>query len=287
MGTAPRAARESLILDAGTDGRQMTRAAERRDPLLTVACGVGELLLTVGLVVLLYVGYELWVTDLLTAEEQGRISDGLDRTWIAAPAYRAAPPAKGEAFTKLALPRVHSSFTVVEGISPDDLAKGPGHYPSSALPGRPGNVAVAGHRVTHGAPFADLDALHSCDALIFETRGEWLVYRVLPFVDEVTGWAAGRGAEPRCRAVAPLGGPYAGVVGQQIVTPDRGDVVAPVPGALGVSPRLDQQASLVTLTTCHPRFSARQRLVVHGVLVARYPKDPAHPQWRPAELDET
>ncbi|WP_273409124.1 sortase domain-bontaining protein [Corynebacterium ureicelerivorans] len=56
----------------------------------------------------------------------------------------------------------------------------PGHYPVTQLPGQDGNFAVAGHRVGKGAPFNDLGALEACDAVVVETKQEWVTYRVLP-----------------------------------------------------------------------------------------------------------
>ena len=59
---------------------------------------------------------------------------------------------------------------VVEGVSLDDLAKGVGHYPKTVLPGEVGNFAVAGHRATHGEPFAYLDEVRKGDAVVVETQ---------------------------------------------------------------------------------------------------------------------
>ncbi|MCA1672476.1 MAG: class E sortase, partial [Actinobacteria bacterium] len=194
-------------------------------------------------------------------------------------------PLEGDGIARLFVPGFGSdySFTVLEGTSAEILAAGPGHYTDTALPGQPGNFAVAGHRVGKGAPFNDLDLLESCDALVVETRTEWFVYRVLPLQGEAPGWAEGEGAQERCRGVAPLPPPYPEVPGKEIVPPSDGSVIAPVPGQprdAALPP--DAEARLITLTTCHPKFSARERLIVHGVLVAQYPKGGE----RPAELME-
>ncbi|MFC7618440.1 sortase domain-bontaining protein [Actinokineospora soli] len=164
---------------------------------------------------------------------------------------------------------------------------GPGHYADTAYPGEPGNFAVAGHRVGKGAPFNDIDLLNSCDAIVVETRYSWFVYRVLPKADEVDGWAKERAADPRCAGVSPLGAPYDGVVGQEIVSPGQGEVIAPVPGKPGAEASVGERVTLMTLTTCHPRFSDRQRLIVHAVMVKQWAKDPRNPGALPPELKET
>ncbi|WP_433870739.1 class E sortase [Saccharopolyspora sp. CA-218241] len=250
----------------------------------------GELLITVGLVVLLFVFYTLHVTDLFTARQQAEAGRELQQRWQERgpqPITEPVVPVAGEGFAQLHIPRFGPDhrFTVLEGTDQDTLAAGPGHYPSTALPGERGNFAVAGHRIGRGAPFNDLDELESCDALVVETVAAWYVYRVLPMADEATGWS-GRGGDPRCAGVAPIGPPYDTAVGRRVVDPSSGEVIHPVPGApQGVLPS-DRRTRLITLTTCHPEFSAAQRLIVHGVLAAQYPKDAAHPELRPPELEE-
>ncbi|GAA2821753.1 class E sortase [Saccharopolyspora taberi] len=258
----------------------------RPQRLRGVVRAVGELLITVGLVLLLFVFYEVYVTDWTTARKQEDASRRLDEQWRAVPA--AAPPAvpaEGDGIARLYVPAFGPDyrFTVLEGTDQATLAAGPGHYSGTALPGEQGNFAVAGHRIGKGAPFNDLDRLRSCDALIVETATHWYVYRVLPHADEVAGWNP---SDPRCRGVAPIGPPYDQAVGTRIVRPEQGEVIFPVPGMpAGTLPR-EQQTRLITFTTCHPEFSAAQRLIVHGVLVKQYPKDPTHPELQPPEREE-
>jgi sortase (surface protein transpeptidase) len=77
--------------------------------------------------------------------------------------------------------------------------------------------------------------------------------------------------------VAPLPGRYANVVGETIVLPNQVDVIAPIPGQPGRA----AVNRLITLTTCNPQFSARERLIVHGLMVASYRKADGQ---RPVEL---
>lgn len=238
----------------------------------------GEVLLTLGLVVMLFLAYELYITNWFSAMKQREATAALDDKW-SNPRGTIDRPIEGEGIAKLHIPAFGPDFdlTVLQGVGQDVLAAGPGHYVDTAMPGEPGNFGVAGHRVGDGAPFNDLDLLQSCDALVVETRDTWFVYRMLPLQDEVAGWESGKGAAPQCRGVAPLPEPYPEVPGQEIVMPWQDEVIAPVPGAPDMELPPEQQASLITLTTCHPQFSARQRLIIHGLLTAQYPKDGSRP----------
>jgi len=250
----------------------------RADPVRRVIRGLGELFLTAGLVVMLFVFYEAYITDLFSAEKQREATAKLDDTWRNGRGL-VDRPVKGAGIAKMYVPTFGPDFvfTVLQGTDPDTLAIGPGHYQGTASPGQLGNFAVAGHRVGKGSPFNSLDLLSSCDAILVETVDHWYVYRVLPLQGESAGWAGGKGAQPQCRGVEPLSGRYANVVGKTIVLPSQVEVIAPVPGQPGRTP----VNRLITLTTCHPQFSAAQRLIVHGVLVASYRKVAGQ---RPVEL---
>ena len=212
-----------------------------------VARTLGELLVTGGLVVLLFVLYELFVTDLVAAGEQSELSEQLQQDWSAG-AVEDRPAVPGDALAVLYLPRLGSDYrrVVLEGTAEETLAQGPGHYAGTAMPGERGNLAIAGHRVGRGSPFLDLDRLRPGDAIVVETVDAWFVYRVLGDTD--TGSFSG---DP------------SGIPGREIVRPTDVDVISPVPGgAADAAP----DGAYLTLTTCHPRYSAEQRLVVHAVL---------------------
>lgn len=265
--------------------------AQRRlnGALAIVARTFGELLITVGIVILLFVVYTLYVTDLINAQQQGDANDTLERSWADPVAVRPAPappvtPELGTGFTRLFIPHfgVDYNFVVVEGVGQPQLDVGPGHYPGTALPGQPGNVGIAGHRIGTGAPFNDLDKLNSCDAVILETETDFFVYRVMPMSGQLAGWDRIRQRDPRCARVpslrepgAPGGGPYGRTVGRRIVTPDRVDAVAPVPYRPDNPLPKAEQVALVTLTTCNPEYGNSHRLIIHGVLVRQVPKQQA------------
>ncbi|GIH57786.1 class E sortase [Microbispora rosea subsp. aerata] len=191
--------------------------------------------LPVGLVLLLFYAYLLWGTGAETEREQRVLQRRLGEVFRR-DGGRAAPGAvkTGEALALLRIPRFGAGyrFAVVEGVGPEELRKGPGHYPGTALPGRLGNFVLSGHRTTYAAPFNRLDELRRGDDIVVDARDARYVY-------EVTR--------------------------TQVVDPDDLGVVEPVPGHPGRRPT----AALMTMTTCHPEFSATHRLVVHGVLVRR------------------
>jgi LPXTG-site transpeptidase (sortase) family protein len=209
------------------------------DLLRTTARGLGQALLTVGFVLLLFVVYELWVTDLQSNARQDELTAELREEWSAPTAVVPAELQGGEAFAMLHIPRLGADYAraIVEGTGTEELEQGPGHYTGTAMPGELGNFAVAGHRVGRGSPFLEIDELREGDPVVVETADSWFVYRVL--------------------------GPAEQVPGQQVVSPSDVSVIAPTPNGPADGP---PTGAYLTLTTCHPEYSARQRLVVHAVL---------------------
>jgi len=209
--------------------------------------GLGQILITFGAVVLLFCVYELEVTGLYTAQQQDRLGRQLTQQWAQEPNTPAQPgqPARpvpvalslGGALARLHVPRFGAEYAkvVVEGVATEDLKRGPGHYPGTALPGALGNVVLSGHRTTYGQPFNRLDELNPGDAVVLETRDTWFTYRV---------------------------------TGTTIVSPTAIEATYPVPGRAGQPPT----QHLLTMTTCNPKYSARQRLVVRAVLQGKRPK---------------
>lgn len=200
-----------------------------------------------GAVVLLFCVYELWGTGLSTHREQDRLGDQLQSTWATIPADRAAPrpqvPAlPGEAFARLHVPSLPGlePWVVVEGVGVQDLKKGPGHMPGTAVPGELGNVVLSGHRTTYGAPFNRWDELGRGDEVVLETQDGWFTYTL---------------------------------DGSQVVAPSAVEVTLPVPGRPGAEP----SSSLLTMTTCEPEYSAAERLIVVGRLTARTPRSAGPP----------
>ncbi|MCE7005066.1 class E sortase [Kibdelosporangium philippinense] len=263
------------------------------DRARNVVRNIGELLITAGMIVLLFVVYELYITDLFSAGKQREATAALDDQWQHPGADVVEGGERtnkieledGKGFAKLYIPKFGADFhfTVLEGTNDKTLEKGPGHYKGTALPGDHGNFSVAGHRVGKGAPFNDLDLLKSCDAVVIETSTSWFTYRMLPLPEEAKNWDTIKTKSARCERVNTLGADYAKVFGREIVKPSQGGVISPVPYApAGTKPG----AALLTLTTCHPKFSDAQRLIMHLVLTDQAAKNPAKPNELPAVLTE-
>jgi len=269
----------------------------------TTLRGIGQLLITLGVVVLLFVVYEVYVTDLFGQRKQAAATEAVDQVWANAepattdtvvvtnsdqlvtdprqrtPTYETT---LGDGFAKLYVPSFGADyvFTVVEGTDPDDLYIGPGHYDGTQLPGQQGNFTVAGHRVSNGSPFNDLGLLASCDAVVVETQDDWFVYRVLPMAEEVATWTSTPRAH--CDGVGVQTGAYDGVFGREITLPTDYAQVLPIPHVDSNDVPADAQR-MITLTTCHPQFSDAQRMIIHGVLVRSYSKSAG---FLPPELAE-
>ena len=233
-------------------------AHHRRRPrtLARATHAFGEVLLTVGVLTLLFVGYTLWWTGVETGNQQESLKDELAEQWQGqegvpppvpgeslAPGATEPPPGLadveiGDGVAILRIPRFGPSYAwaVVEGIDLDNLARGPGHYPDTALPGEIGNFAVAGHRATHGEPFAQFEALEMGDPVVVETATQWFTYEITNIdypVPISSGWA-----------------------------------LDPNPLDLGNAPT----KSMMTLTTCHPRWASTFRFLVFSELVETTPK---------------
>lgn len=256
----------------GTPRRHAAPPSKGRFPVRSIVRGVGEVAITIGMVLLLFAFYAVYVTDWQSARKQKDAEQALERGWQNPRGVIDRAP-EGDGFAKMYVPTFGSDwdYTIVEGTSENSLEIGPGHYTDTALPGERGNFAVAGHRVGKGSPFNDLGDLESCDAVVIENASTWYVYRVLPMPEEIATWDTGRGTEAKCEGVSPLAVPY-DAPGRSIVQPSTIGVISAVPGASSAALPTGEQQKLITLTTCHPKFSAKQRMIIHGVLVDEFPK---------------
>lgn len=274
---------------AATSGPGRTpRRAPRHRP--TAGGVAGELLLTAGVLLVLFVIYEAFWTNLASARLQSEAAAELEEQWGGAPSVAAREPVPppvpplGDPFARVHLPTLgpDAVYAVVEGVRAEDLRTGPGHYPGTQMPGEPGNSALAGHRNGSGAVFEHLDRLNSCDAIVVETETQWQTYRLLPVE---AGGTQRRAAAQRCLTPRQVdrvtSGDYLHVAGRHITTPDDVGVIAPQPGA---RPPTSGEAPerLLTLTTCHPMYSNAERLIVHAALVEATAKT----DGRPAALEE-
>ncbi|MFF2075105.1 class E sortase [Kitasatospora sp. NPDC058162] len=214
------------------------------------ALGVfGELLITVGLVLGLFVAYSLWWTNVQADRSAADASDKLRSSWAAGPTggptggpgaapAPAAVPAIGDGVGFLHVPAMGRDFQVLirMGTSTAVLDEGvAGVYEQpykAAMPwDEAGNFALAAHRDGHGAKFHDLDAVHRGDSVVVETKDKWYVYKVDNTLPETSKYDTG--------------------------------IVAPVPTESGYT----GPGRYITLTTCTPVYTSRYRMAVWGSLV--------------------
>ncbi len=257
----------------------------------SIVGGIGRTLIAMGLLVLAFAAFQLWGTNLQEARNQNALEDefndrqaaiaeltGATTTTSTAPPPTSAgettttqPPTTlapeviaelgdelipelGEVMGNIEIPSIGVDKHIVFGTRRGDLREGPGLYPSTPFPGQAGNTAIAGHRTTYGAPFGDLDLVQPGDQIIIETFYGTYYYEVLPQVDA-------DGVES----------------GHFIVDDSAVEVVD------------DQGDNRLTLTACHPKFSAAQRIIVSAKLVsAPAPELPTTTSTPVSELsDET
>lgn len=214
----------------------------------TVIGAVGRVLVTVGLLILLFVAYQLWGTGIYEARAQSDLESQFDRDLARQDSPRTTTttsgttpatttpielpptPAAGDPVGVITIDKIGVDKVVVEGTTVPDLRRAPGHYEGSAMPGQLGNAAIAGHRTTYGAPFGDLDQLVRGDTISVRTlRGTW-EYEVLPDY------------------------PIA-------VKPSQTEVLDPT-----IDEATGQPLATLTLTTCEPKYQATERLVVKAQL---------------------
>lgn len=209
---------------------------------------LGEILITVGVVILLFVAWQLWWTDIIAKQAYNEQRTELQQEWGLADDFTGAPkpvdPKYGEAFGLIYIPALGDKawgIPVVEGTEREPLMKGMGHHPGTAVPGEVGNFTVAGHRTTYGAPLHNIETLKPGDEVIIETKHGWYVYE-LDSDEIIEAW--------------------------------EGWVLDPVPGLPADE---KPQEALLTLYSCHPKFSAAQRYVWFGELIDEYPKSAGTP----------
>ena len=150
--------------------------------------------------------------------------------------YASGHFAEGSVLTRLIIPKIKVNVLVVEGTSATALRAGAGHYVGTPLPGEAGNVAIAGHRTTFGRPFNHLDEMKAGDQILLETPFKVFHYRVLaPFGGHANPWS---------------------------INPKNTGVLINTP-----------TQRLLTLTTCHPKGSARERLILRLELIPSLTED--------------
>lgn len=226
------------------------RSRPRRRKVSVVGVA-GELLLTIAVAILLFIGWKLWWNDAIMAEQQAGAATERSRDWseagansasdeepLAGPPIQAGDYVEGEPLAVMYVPRFNSPGTtdsvrtIAEGYGLDVLNSfkfGIGHYPTTQMPGEVGNFAIASHRSAYGGGMREIEQLRLGDAIYIQTESAWFTYRFRDF---------------------------------EYVPPAAVDVLAPVPH----HPELQPSERIITLTTCNPLYSTAERIIAYGVL---------------------
>ncbi|MBD7958458.1 class E sortase [Microbacterium sp. Sa4CUA7] len=243
--------------DAATAPPTRRQRVSHRRPVSVLGV-IGEVLVTLGVVVLLYVAYQMWIGDVIIGGQRQAEAHEVTEQWAAeqsAPAATPEPDAiddpvatepivtpevgESEIFATLHVPRFGEGwvFAVAEGVSKSRVLDpiGIGHYPGTAMPGALGNVALAAHRYTQGAAFENVPSLQVGDAIVIETADGWYTYRFRNL---------------------------------EYVRPDEVAVLEPVPQRVGSTP----DGRYLTLTTCSPMWSTAERIAAYAVFDAFTPR---------------
>ena len=204
----------------------------------------GKTFISLGVLILLFVVYQLWGTGLAQGRDQKALKSRLSRDLAGVQPVTPSSPSRpspapvaperqlGDAVALIRIPKIGVDQAIVEGVGVEDLKKAPGHYPETRMPGEAGNAAIAGHRTTYGGPFYRLDELSVGDPILVTTKAGKFRYEVLE---------------------------------SKVVSPSNIEV-------------LDQtKDARLTLTTCNPRFSAAQRLIVVSRLIGPAVEPPPAP----------
>jgi sortase A len=227
---------------------------------------VGEILITLGVVTILFVVWQMWVGDLIYGAQRNAAAQELSEEWAqdyVAPTPTGSPtptedgqeppaiepaviaePDDGEVFGIMRIPRFGDDyyFKMAGGVSRavtlDPI--GIGHYPGTQMPGEAGNFAVAAHRTTWGKPFNRIADLHVGDAIVVETKQGWYTYRFRTL---------------------------------EYVTPKEVEVLLPVPQEMDVP----KGTAYITMTSCSPMYSMTERIVAYGIFESFTPHDAGPP----------
>lgn len=226
-----------------------TRPPRRRVSIVGI---LGELFITAGVLVLMFLGWQIWLGNLIDGNTQKNDSVALSQTWnkgeVAKPASNERPdpgppvvgtaPGNAEQFANMIIPRFGADYIrpIREGIGVEDVLNlGVGHYPGTAMPGAIGNAAFAAHRTGHGSPFFDIEKMQIGDHVFIETVDGWYQYSVRSL---------------------------------EYVQPTGVGVLAPVPQAPGA----EATDRILTLTSCNPVFTASERIILYSLFDTWYPR---------------
>ncbi|WP_251094162.1 class E sortase [Streptomyces sp. Caat 7-52] len=234
--------------------RPLTRVEARRQarlrkpsPATVASRAIGEVFITTGVLMLLFVTYQLWWTNVRAHAQAGSETHQLQDDWASG---RRSPGVfePGQGFAILHIPKLDVVAPIAEGVSNKKvLDKGMvGHYGEAplktAMPqDKTGNFGLAAHRNTHGEPFRYINRLKAGDAVVVETQDTYFVYKVTSMLP--------------------------------VTPPSNTGVLNPVPPGSGFT----EPGRYITLTTCTPEFTSKYRLIVWGKMVQERPRSKGKP----------
>lgn len=235
------------------------QGSRRRGRVAAVISVIGELLITVGLVLALFVVYSLWWTNVIADRHERRASAKVRQEWAQAPSSGSGhqgPPRgldtkDGIGFLHVPAMGRHYEVLVKKGTSTDVLNEGvAGYYTDptpSAMPWDSlGNFTLAAHRDGHGAKFHNINKIHTGDPVVFESKDTWYVYKVYKVLDQTSKY--------------------------NVAVTDQ------IPKESGKT----KPGRYITLTTCTPVYTSLYRYIVWGQLVRTQKVDAQ--RTPPAEL---
>ncbi|MGX6742457.1 class E sortase [Streptomyces xantholiticus] len=238
---------------ASEPGRPLSRVEARRaaraakdSPTVIASRAIGELFITLGVLMLLFVTYQLWWTNVLAGQQADKAADQIQEDWAKGRKPDAFEP--GQGFAMMYIPKLDVVVPIAEGIDKQSvLDRGMvGHYGEgqlkTAMPeDRQGNFAVAGHRNTHGEPFRYINRLEPGDPIVVETRDTYYTYEMASILPQTL--------------------------------PSNVSVISPVPEQSGFT----KPGRYITLTTCTPEFTSTYRMIVWGKMVEERPRSKGKP----------
>ncbi|MFG2652886.1 class E sortase [Streptomyces sp. NPDC048436] len=243
---APPASTDPAAPLSRVEARRAERA-RRPSAGAVVSRGIGELFITVGVLMLLFVTYQLWWTNIRAHQQADGAANDLQEEWAKG---KGKPGAfePGQGFALLHIPRLDVVVPIAEGIDKSKvLDRGMvGHYneggTKTPMPdAKQGNFAVAGHRNTHGEPFRYINRLEPGDPIVVETQDTYYVYKMASILPQTQ--------------------------------PNNTSVIGPIPPGSGFT----KAGRYITLTTCTPEFTSKYRMIVWGKMVEERPRGKGKP----------
>ncbi|MEV6834511.1 class E sortase [Streptomyces sp. NPDC051133] len=245
-GQAPQGTPESGRPLSRVEARRQARS-RRPTPAVLASRAIGEVFITTGVLMLLFVTYQLWWTNVRAHAQAGSETHQLQDDW-ASGKRNPGVFAPGQGFAILHIPKLDVVAPIAEGVSNKKvLDKGMvGHYGEGALKtampdAKTGNFGLAAHRNTHGEPFRYINRLTAGDAVVVETQDTYFVYKVTSTLP--------------------------------VTPPSNTSVLNPVPPGSGFT----EPGRYITLTTCTPEFTSKYRLIVWGKMVEERPRSKGKP----------